>query len=115
MVIDIRRIGDISIVTIDGEIMGDAWIDVDNALQNELERDPSPEGMIIDLKGVPVLDCAGFGILVAVYTRIRKQKKKVALFNVGKDAGYLLALIRLNLIFEKYENEDEAIASFAKK
>lgn len=112
MEISTRIRDNVAILDIRGEIIGDARFDLNKAIQEQIDSDAA--GLIINLEEVPMMDSVGLGMLVAAYTSLTKQNKKVVLLNVGRSVRYLLVVTKLDQIFEKYDDEDEALVSFKK-
>jgi anti-sigma B factor antagonist len=110
MEISKRYRDDVAILDITGEIIGDARFDLNTAIQEEIESDR--KGIILNLEEVPMMDSVGLGMLVAAYTSLTKKGSKMVLLNVGRSVRYLLVITKLDQIFEKYDDEDEAIESF---
>ncbi|HGE69483.1 TPA: anti-sigma factor antagonist [Candidatus Poribacteria bacterium] len=112
MEISTRYRDNVAILDIRGEVIGDARFDLNKAIQEQIDSDIS--GLIINLDEVPMMDSVGLGMLVAAYTSLAKKEKKVVLLNVGRSVKYLLVVTKLDQIFEKYDDEDEAVESFKK-
>ena len=112
MEISTRKRDNVAILDIRGEIIGNARFDLNTAIQEQVDSDVT--GLIINLDEVPMMDSVGLGMLVAAYTSLTKKEKKVVLLNVGRSVRYLLVVTKLDQIFEKYDDEDEAIESFKK-
>jgi anti-sigma B factor antagonist len=112
MEISTRIRDNVAILDIRGEIIGDARFDLNSAIQEQVDSDVA--GLILNLDEVPMMDSVGLGMLVAAYTSLTKKEKKVVLLNVGRSVRYLLVVTKLDQIFEKYDDEDEAIDSFKK-
>jgi anti-sigma B factor antagonist len=112
MEISTRKRDNVAILDIRGEIIGNARFDLNTAIQEQVDSDVT--GLIINLDEVPMMDSVGLGMLVAAYTSLTKKEKKVVLLNVGRSVRYLLVVTKLDQIFEKYDDEDEAVESFKK-
>jgi len=110
MEISTRYKDNIAILDIRVEIIGDARFDLNKAIQEQIDSDRA--GLIINLEEVPMMDSVGLGMLVAAYTSLTKKNRKAVLLNVGRSVRYLLVVTKLDQIFEKYDDEDEAIESF---
>lgn len=110
MEISTRYRDNIAILDIRGEIIGDARFDLNTAIQEQI--DSGRTGLIINLEEVPMMDSVGLGMLVAAYTSLTRKGRKFVLLNVGRSIKYLLVVTKLDQIFEKYDDEDEAIESF---
>jgi anti-sigma B factor antagonist len=67
----------------------------------------------LNLEAVPYIDSAGLGEIVRTYTSISRQGGKLKLLNVSKRIYDLLVITKLVTIFDSYEDENEAVRSFA--
>ncbi len=110
MEISKRYRDNVAILDISGEIIGDARFDLNTAIQKEI--DANRTGLILNLEEVPMMDSVGLGMLVAAYTSLTRNDAKMVLLNVGRSIRYLLVITKLDQIFEKYDDEDEALESF---
>ncbi len=112
MEISTRYRDNIAILDISGEIIGESRLDLNKAIQEQVEADCV--GLILNLEEVPMMDSVGLGMLVASYTSLAKKGTKVVLLNAGRAIKYLLVITKLDQILEKYDDEDEAVESFKK-
>ena len=110
MEISKRYRDNVAILDITGEIIGDARMDLNTAIQTEIDSDRA--GLILNLEEVPIMDSVGLGMLIAAYTSLTKKGTKMVLLNVGRSIRYLLVITKLDQIIEKYDEEDEALESF---
>ena len=110
MEISTRYRDNVAILDIRGEIIGDARFDLNTVIQEQVDSDRA--GLILNLEEVPMMDSVGLGMLVAAYTSLTRKDTKMVLMNVGRSVRYLLVITKLDRIFEKYDDEDEAVESF---
>jgi len=68
--------------------------------------------LVLNLGGVPYIDSGGLGVLVAGYTTMTKAGGRLTLINVNKKNHDLLSITRLVTIFETFDSEPEALASY---
>jgi anti-sigma B factor antagonist len=68
--------------------------------------------IVLNLKNVPYIDSGGLGQLVASYGSVMKQGGALKLLNVGSQNHDLLSITRLVTLFESFDSEAEAVASF---
>jgi anti-sigma B factor antagonist len=68
--------------------------------------------IILDLGGVTMIDSSGLGELVSCHTTASREKGAVKLINLGKRTTDLLVMTKLIMVFNVYDSEQEAIASF---
>jgi anti-sigma B factor antagonist len=69
--------------------------------------------IVVDLAGVTHIDSAGVGMIVAKQKTVRDLGGDVKLLHLTDRSQRLLALMKLAQIFEVFEDEDAAVASFA--
>ena len=69
--------------------------------------------VIVNLAAVPYIDSGGLGQLVACYTTVAKAGGRLKLLNVGTRNHDLLSITKLVSVFETFDTESEAIASYA--
>ena len=112
MQISTRYRDNVAILDITGEIIGEARFELNKIIQEQI--DSNRMGIILNLEEVPMMDSVGLGMLIAAYTSLTKKDAKMVLLNAGRSIRYLLVITKLDQIFEKYDDEDEAVESFKK-
>ena len=68
--------------------------------------------ILLDLSGVSTIDSSGIGELVGSYTTATNRGGKLKLLHLPAKLNELLHVTQLITVFEVYENQQEAIASF---
>lgn len=68
--------------------------------------------VIVNLAAVPYIDSGGLGQLVACYTTLAKAGGRLKLLNVGTRNHDLLSITKLVAVFDTFDTEQEAIASY---
>ena len=68
---------------------------------------------VLNLGDVSYIDSSGLGELVSAYTTVRNKQGDVKLLNLTAKAKDLLQMTKLLTVFDVYDNESEAIGSFA--
>ena len=106
-----RSVGDVTIIDMSGKMTlgeGDELLrDKVNSLVHQGHK-----RIILNLEGVPYIDSAGLGEIVRTYTTVSRQGGKLKLLNLTKRITDLLAITKLLTVFETYDTEAEALASF---
>lgn len=69
--------------------------------------------ILLNMAEVTHIDSAGLGELVAAYTMVTAAGGEMKLLSLAKRAHDLLRITKLYTVFETFENEDSAIASFS--
>lgn len=112
MQLEQRTAGTVVIVTVKGDITlnegGDTILKdkIRSLLQQGHRR------ILIDLGGVSYVDSAGLGQLVQVYATTRNAGGTLKLLNLTKRLHQLMIVTRLLTVFESFDSEADAIASF---
>jgi anti-sigma B factor antagonist len=112
MQIDERVVDDVTILDLKGKMtLGEG----DELLKDKINSLASQghKKLILNLEAVPYIDSAGLGEIVRTYTSISRQGGKLKLLNVSKRIYDLLVITKLVTIFDSYEDENEAVRSFA--
>ena len=107
-----RMAGDVVVVTVTGDITLNKGGDV---LLKDKVRSLLQQGhknVLLDLGGVSVVDSAGLGELVQAYVTTRNRGGVLKLLNVTKRLKDLLVVTKLLTVFDTFENEAAALASF---
>ena len=69
--------------------------------------------LVLNLGGVSYIDSGGLGTLVGLYTSAKAQGGNVKLANLTQRVRDQLVLTKLVTVFEFYDSEEQAVASFA--
>jgi len=107
-----RQVGDVVILDLHGKILiGEG----DDALREAVNRlvDSGKAKLLLNLADVPYVDSAGLGEIVRCYTTVSKKGGKLKLLNLTKKIQDLLSITKLLTVFETFEDEAEAVKSFA--
>ena len=100
----------ISVLQIDGKIIGDAV----SILKSEIEKQSKQTDgkLILDLVSVPLMDSSALGTIVSALTSLKKVGGKLVLLSPQKAVSNVLAITRLDTIFEIYQDLQDAVSSF---
>jgi anti-sigma B factor antagonist len=106
-----RRVGGVTVLDVSGRItLGEG-----NVMLREIVRDLT-EGddkrIVLNLGEVNYIDSSGIGELVKAHTTVRNKGGHLRLVNLHKRVHDLLQMTRLSAVFDIYEDEANAIASF---
>ncbi|MBN2070895.1 MAG: STAS domain-containing protein [Candidatus Krumholzibacteriota bacterium] len=108
----VRESGPVTIIEVTGKLMGGADADIFRDLIHGIIEEGKRK-VLIDLSGVKWVNSTGVGILITGYTTLRRNNGDMKLLNVSNKIQSILYVTKLNLIFECYDDEDEAITSFS--
>jgi anti-sigma B factor antagonist len=114
MQIEQRVVGEVAIIQVLGDITLGKGGDVilKDKIQSLLQQ--GYRKLLIDLGSVSYVDSAGLGQLVQVYATTSHLGGSLKLLNLTKRLKDLLVLTKLLTVFETYESEEAALASFNK-
>ena len=68
--------------------------------------------IIVNLAGVPYIDSGGLGQLVSCYTTVSRAGGRLTLINLNAKNSDLLSITKLVSVFETFDSEAGAIASY---
>ena len=69
--------------------------------------------LILNLKDVSYLNSTAIGVIMAGFTNYQKRGGKMKLCNLSDSIENIFVITKLTLVFEVFNNELEAVASFA--
>jgi anti-sigma B factor antagonist len=107
-----RQTDDVTILTLSGEITLD---DGDLRLGRYVD-DLVKQGrvkLIVNLNGVTYIDSAGVGMMVAESKLVRQHGGVMKLAHLTARSHHLLAMLKLKVVFEIFDDEESALRSFA--
>ena len=113
MQIEERVVGEVTILDLKGKItLGEG----DEALKDKINSliHQNRKRILLNLEDVPYIDSAGLGEIVRTYTTVSRQGGQLKLVNLTKRITDLLSITKLLTVFETFDSEPEAIASFQK-
>jgi anti-sigma B factor antagonist len=114
MKIATRTIGDVRVLDCSGKItLGEGTMAVRNAVRDILKD--NGKKIILNLGDVNYIDSSGIGELVSTYTTVTNHGGSLKLLNLTKKIQELLAITKLLTVFQVFENEQAALASFSTK
>ena len=112
MTLNSRDVGGVAVVDLIGRM---AASDNDGLLIDRVAR-LMAEGhtqVVLNLGQLAYMDSRGLGEMVACYAKVRKAGGNIRLAETTNRIQDLLAITRLVTVFESYDTEALAIASFA--
>jgi len=112
MQVEQRIIGRVTVVKVTGDITLNKGGDVllKDKIQSLLQQ--GQKDILLDLSGVSYVDSAGLGELVQAYATAKNRGGALKLLSVTKRLKDLLVVTKLLTVFDTYDAEAEAIASF---
>jgi anti-sigma B factor antagonist len=108
--IETRQADGVTILSCQGRIV---FGEEATALRENLKRVlGSTRQIVLNLAGVTYIDSGGLGTLVGVYSSARASGAEIKLTGLGQRLRDVLQITKLVTVFEVYDSEQEAIATF---
>ena len=111
MEIDVRTQDQVKIVRLRGKLNLGAALDRANETLKDLVN-AGESRLLLDLQEVPMIDSSGIGLLVRYLTAAKQHGGSLKLLNPSKFALQTLKLVRVLSLFEVFEDQQAAVASF---
>ena len=113
LTIEERPAGDVAILKLSGEMVLD---DGDLALRQRI-HDLNEAGVVkivLDLGGLTHIDSSGVGMIVAKMKSLREKGGDMKLLHLSRRTESLLGMLKLLILFERFDDEAAAVRSFAR-
>lgn len=106
-----RKMESVAILDLSGKLMGGSESE---DFKNEIKRLVAEgfKNIVVNLEEVPWVNSTGLGTLIAGYTSVKREGGTLKLLNVTDRIQSILMITRLGTIFETYDDEAQALASF---
>ena len=107
----IRKVDKLVILDLKGKItIGTGDVMLREHISKVLEQ--GERNIILNMAEVTYMDSSGVGELISSYTSVTKRGGKLKLLNLTGKIKDLLQITQLITVFEIYDSEAEAVASF---
>jgi len=106
-----REVDGVTVVALDGRIvLGEE----SNALREKVKSlvAEGKKKIVLNMANISFIDSAGLGTLVAAHHSAKGQGASLRLCHLGAKFSEVLQITKLMTIFEVYNTEAEAVASF---
>jgi anti-sigma B factor antagonist len=112
MTVSERAVGAITLLDLDGQlILGASAEGLRDKVRSLLQQ--GHQQFIVNLARVPYMDSSGLGELVQTYATVTKQGGALKLVQLTTRLRDLLVITKLATVFDCYDTEADALASFA--
>ncbi|HKN22317.1 MAG TPA: STAS domain-containing protein [Terracidiphilus sp.] len=106
-----REVDGVTVLGLSGRItLGEGSVQLRDAIRDLISK--GQKRILLDLGDVNYIDSSGLGELVSAYTTARNQGATLKLLKLTKKVHDLLQLTKLYTVFDIYDDEASAIASF---
>ncbi len=108
----IRDVGDVKVLDLKGKItIGAGDLQMREAIHQALSA--GSKKLIVNMKEVTTIDSSGVGELVGCYTTATNKGAKMKLNSLPPKISDVLTVTQLITVFDVYQTEEEALASFS--
>ena len=106
-----RRVGPVVVLDLQGQIrLGETNINLHRAIRELV--DAGEKKVLLNLAGVTHVDSSGLGELVAGFTTLERADGEMKLMNLTERVIDLMTMTKLYTVFDVFEDEKTAVASF---
>ncbi len=107
-----REVKDIIIIDLSGRLtMGEASAAIRDEVLDQVGH--GIRKILLNLADVSYIDSAGLGEFTSAYTSVKNRNGELKLLNLTKRVHDLMQITKLYTVFDVYDDERTAIASFA--
>ena len=106
-----RELDGVTVLDLNGRItLGEGSVQIRDAIRDLIAK--GQKRILLDLGEVNYIDSSGLGELVSAYTSVKNQGASLKLLKLTRKVHDLLQLTKLYTVFDIYDDEASAIASF---
>lgn len=106
-----REVDGVTVVDLNGRItLGEGSVQLREAIRDLISK--GQKNILLNLGDVNYIDSSGLGELVSAYTTSKNQGATLKLLSLTKKVKDVLQLTKLYTVFDIYDDEASAIASY---
>ena len=111
MSLEVRTIGEVTVLTPKGMLLGGKETD---ELQGKIKElaEAGNKKLLINLGQTTFMNSVSLGVLIAGHTNYAKRDAKMKLCAVDKKIQNIFVVTKLSLVFDVYDSEGESLKSF---
>lgn len=108
-----RTVNDITVL----DLIGNLSLEGNTQFRNKISTliNAGAHNLIINMAQVAYMDSSGLGELVACYRAMKSLCGRMTLVELNQRLMHLLAITKLDVLFEIFPSDSAAIASFSRK
>ena len=106
-----RTINDVMVLDLEGNLVLEENVRFRKYVAGAL--DAGVRNLLVNLERVKYMDSSGLGELISCYTALQQLNGQIKLLHLNNHLQYLLAITKLDSVFETFDSEPAAISSFA--
>jgi anti-sigma B factor antagonist len=106
-----REVGGVAVLELKGKItLGEGSVQVRDAVRNLVNK--GTKSILLNLGDVNYIDSSGLGELIGAYTTAKNHGAELKLLKLTQKVHDLLQVTKLYTVFDIYDDETAAVASF---
>jgi|SRR5215471_3628760 len=106
-----RAVEGVTVLDLSGKIvLGEGDVAIKERIKDLLAD--GQHQILLNLESVTYIDSAGLGTLISSYATVKRENGHLKLVNLTKRVQDLLAITKLITVFETFDSEQDALASF---
>ena len=106
-----REVDGVTVLDLSGRItLGEGSVQLRDAIRDLIGK--GSKSILLNLAEVNYIDSSGLGEMVSAFTTAKNQTAELKLLKLTKKVHDLLQLTKLYTVFDVYDDEASAIASF---
>ncbi len=109
-----RPVGDVSLLDLSGRLV----LDDGDGLLRERINDLVARGrlkIVVNLRHITYIDSCGLGVLIAKLVSVRNKGGDLKLLHLSPRSHRVFEICKLQNVFEAFDSEPDAIASFSRQ
>ena len=111
LTISSREVDGVAVLDLSGRItLGEGSVQLRDAFRDLIGK--GSKNILLNMGDVTYIDSSGLGELVSAFTSAKNQSAALKLLSLTKKVHDLLQLTKLYTVFDIYDDEAKAIASF---
>ncbi|MBF0286881.1 MAG: STAS domain-containing protein [SAR324 cluster bacterium] len=103
--------GKVNIITIEGELLGDAVLSFETSVF-ELVQKKEVQAVLVNLERIMFLDSFGIGVIVNVFKKLQQAQIGFGLFSLTREVLESFQITCLDQMIPIYETKEEALANY---
>lgn len=111
MSLQTKKVGSIVVVYLRGRLDVHLSADIEKEI-NKIIKDEGSAHLLLNLAGVEYMSSSGLRIFVSTMRILKESNRKLKLCNMNSAVKKIFEVVELMDMFEIYDNEDAALATF---
>lgn len=96
-----------AILRLSGKVIGDGVSQLKQTIEKQVNS--GVNWLIIDLTAVPLMDSSALGTIISAFLKLKDKNGKLTLLNAQKSIRDVLAITKLDSLFEVYDDLEAAL------